>query len=86
MAVHSANDLMFDVFVPKELQGKPKKRTEWAIDQMKKAAMVSRRLGLKTHATFSGSLLWPVVHTWQQQPKGLIETGFEELADRKSVV
>ena len=82
VAVHSAHDLMFDVFVPKELQGKPKKRTEWAIDQMKKAAMASRRLGLKTHATFSGSLLWPMVHPWPQQPKGLIETGFEELATR----
>ena len=73
---------MFDVFVPKELQGKPKQRTEWAIDQMKKAAVVSRRLGLKTHATFSGSLLWPMVHPWPQQPKGLVETGFKELATR----
>ena len=82
MAVHSAHDLSLDVFVPKELQGKPKKRTEWAIDQMKKAAMVSRRLGLKPHATFSGSLLWPMVHPWPQQPNGLVETGFKELATR----
>ena len=27
VAVHSAHDLMFDVFAPKELQGKPKQRT-----------------------------------------------------------
>jgi sugar phosphate isomerase/epimerase len=82
VAVHSAHDLMFDVFAPKELQGKPKERTLWAIDQMKKAAIVSRRLGLKTHATFSGSLLWPMMHPWPQQPKGLVETGFKELANR----
>lgn len=82
VAVHPAHDLMFDVFVPKELKGKPKQRTAWAVDQMQKAGIVSRRLGLNTHATFSGSLLWPVMHPWPQQPKGLVETGFKELADR----
>jgi sugar phosphate isomerase/epimerase len=82
VAVHAAHDIMFDVFVPKELQGKPKERTLWAIDQLKKAAIVSRRLGLKTHATFSGSLLWPMLHPWPQQPKGLVKTGFKELASR----
>ena len=82
VAVHPAHDIMFDVFVPKELKGKPKQRTAWAVDQMQKASIVSRRLGLNTHATFSGSLLWPVMHPWPQQPKGLVETGFRELADR----
>ena len=82
VAVHPAHDLMFDVFAPKGLQGKPKERTLWAVDQMKKAGIVSRRLGLHNHATFSGSLLWPVMHPWPQQPKGLVETGFKELANR----
>ena len=82
VAVHPAHDIMFDVFVPDHLKGKPKARTEWAIDQMKLAAKASRRLGLKAHATFSGSLLWPMVHPWPQQPKGLIDTGFKELANR----
>lgn len=53
VAVHPAHDLMFDVFVPKELKGKPKQRTAWAVEQMQKAGIVSRRLGLNTHATFS---------------------------------
>ena len=82
VAVHPAHDILFDVFVSKELKGKPKQRTAWAIDQMQKAGVVSRRLGLNTHATFSGSLLWPVMHPWPQQPKGLVEMGFKELADR----
>ena len=82
VAVHPAHDLMFDVFAPKEFRGKPKERTLWAVDQMKKAGIVSRRLGLNNHATFSGSLLWPVMHPWPQQPKGLVETGFKELANR----
>ena len=82
VAVHPAHDIMFDVFAPKELKGKYKERTAWAIDQMHKAGKTSRRLGLKAHATFSGSLLWPMMHPWPQQPKGLVETGFKELADR----
>jgi len=82
VAVHPAHDIMFDVFAPEHLKGKYKERTAWAIDQMHKAGKTSSRLGLKAHATFSGSLLWPMMHPWPQQPKGLVELGFKELADR----
>jgi sugar phosphate isomerase/epimerase len=82
VAVHPSHDLMFDVFAPDEVKGKPKARTAWAIQQLKYAAKASERLGLNAHATFSGSLLWPVMHPWPQQPKGLIDLGFKELADR----
>lgn len=82
VAVHPAHDIMFDMFAPDKLQGNYKARTEWAVEQMKFAAIASRRLGIKAHATFSGSLLWPAVHPWPQQPKGLVEMGFRELADR----
>ncbi|MCA0151953.1 sugar phosphate isomerase/epimerase family protein [Winogradskyella vincentii] len=82
VAVHPAHDIMFDVFAPENLKGKYKERTAWATDQMKKAAVVSNKLGLTSHATFSGSLLWPVMHPWPQQPAGLIDLGFKELADR----
>ncbi|MGK0254227.1 MAG: sugar phosphate isomerase/epimerase [Mariniflexile sp.] len=82
VAVHPAHDLMFDVFVPHHLKGNPKERTAWAIQEMKHAAIASRRLNLKAHATFSGSLLWPMMHPWPQQPKGLVEMGFGELAKR----
>lgn len=82
VAVHPAHDILFDIFAPDELKGNYKGRTEWAVEQMKYAAVASRRMGIKAHATFSGSLLWPAVHPWPQQPKGLIEMGFRELADR----
>jgi len=82
VATHPAHDTMFDVFAPEPLKGNEPARREWAIDQVKKAAIASRRLGLKAHATFSGSLLWPMVHPWPQQPKGLIDEGFAELAKR----
>jgi sugar phosphate isomerase/epimerase len=82
VAVHPAHDIMFDAFSPSELKGNYKARTEWATQQVKNAAKASGRLGLKAHATFSGSLLWPAVHPWPQQPKGLIDMGFKELAAR----
>ena len=65
-----------------ELKGKPKERTKWAIETVKKAATASRRLGIKAHATFSGALLWHTAHPWPQRPAGLVEMGFEELANR----
>ena len=82
VAVHPAYDSMFDNFAPAAVKGNPKARTAWAVEQMKKAAVASQRLGLKAHATFSGSLLWPYWHPWPQQPEGLVELGFEELAKR----
>ncbi len=82
VAVNPAYDTMFDVFAPEKLRGKPKKRTEWAIQQLKYAAKASQHLGLSAHATFSGALLWHTVYPWPQRPKGLVEAGFSELAKR----
>ena len=82
VAVHPAHDIMFDAFAPQRLKGNYKARTAWAIQQVKDAAIASKRLGLKAHATFSGSLLWPAIHPWPQQQKGLIDLGFKELANR----
>jgi len=82
VAVHPAYDQMFDGFAPKEVQGKPKERTAWAIETVKKAGTVSRNLGIDVHATFSGALMWHTVYPWPQRPAGLVETGFKALADR----
>lgn len=82
VAVHPAYDESFDAFAPEHLHGKPADRTEWAIDQVIKAAKASQRLGLKAHVTFSGALLWPTMYPWPQRPAGLVEQGFEELARR----
>jgi len=82
VAVNPAYDLMFDAFAPEELRGKPKERTEWAKQQVNYAASASQHLGLKSHATFSGALLWQTMYPWPQRPNGLVERGFKELADR----
>lgn len=82
VAVHPAYDAMFDGFAPPQYRDNPKERTQWAVSQLKHAALASRRLGLKAHATFSGALLWQTVYPWPQRPAGLVELGFKELAAR----
>ena len=82
VAVNPAYDEAFDAFAPNALRGHPGARQAWAVDQVKKAARASRRLGLTAHATFSGALAWPVVYPWPQRAPGLIETAFAELARR----
>ena len=82
VAVHPAYDVLCDAFAPAHLHGNPKARQAWAVEEMKIAAVASRRLGLKVAQTFSGSLAWPYAYPWPQRPGHLIEEAFGELARR----
>ncbi len=82
VAVNPAYDLAFDGFAPPELRGKPAARQEWAVGQMKKAAVAAQNLGLDTTVSFTGSLAFPYLYPWPQRPSGLIEEAFAELARR----
>ncbi len=82
VAVNPAYDEAFDAFAPKEVHGNPKARQEWAVDKVKKAAVASRRLGLKNSVGFTGSLAFPYLYPWPQRPDGLIEEAFAELGRR----
>lgn len=82
VAVHPAYNELFDGFAPDAIKGNYKARTEWAVQQVKYAAKASQNLGITAHATFSGALLWPYWHPWPQQPGGLLDEGFTELAKR----
>ncbi len=82
VAVHPAYDAQFDGFAAEHVRGNPVARQAWAVDQVKKAATASRRLGLAAHATFSGALAWPYFYPWPQRPAGLVDDAFDELARR----
>ncbi|UVM58154.1 sugar phosphate isomerase/epimerase [Pseudomonas sp. B21-012] len=82
VAVHPAYDALCDNFAPPALHGKPQARTAWALEQLQLAIKASQRLGLTDMGTFSGSLAWPYLFPFPQRPAGLIETAFEELAQR----
>ena len=62
LAVSPAYNESFDVFAPEEFRGNPNARTEWAIDQLKKSAIASERLGLKHMVGFTGSLAFPFLY------------------------
>lgn len=82
IAVHPAYDVLFDGFAPEIKRANPEARTEWAREQLFLAAKASKNLGLVSHATFSGSLLWHTIYPWPPRPAGLVEEGFKELAMR----
>src|SRR5690554_511750 len=82
VAVHPVYDEMFDGFAPPEMHNNPDKRQAWAVDQLYLTAKASKNFGLTASVTFSGALLWPFLYPWPQRPKGLVETGFAELAKR----
>ncbi|MHB0755558.1 sugar phosphate isomerase/epimerase family protein [Polaribacter sp. M15] len=82
VAVNPAYDSMFDGFAPEECRNNPKKRTEWAVQQLKNCAIASKNFGLNAHGTFSGSLMWHTMYPWPQAPAGLVDMGFKELAKR----
>ncbi|ORM72119.1 sugar phosphate isomerase/epimerase family protein [Pantoea rwandensis] len=82
IAVHPAHDVAFDGFAPVQVRGDNEKRTAWAIETVKKAASASAKLGLRAHATFSGSLAWPYLYPWPPHNPALLEEAFAELARR----
>lgn len=82
VAVHPAYDTAFDAFAPTHLQGNPKARQEWAVQQVMYAAKASQNLGLDRSVSFPGALVWPFLYPWPQRPAGLVEEGFRELARR----
>ena len=82
VAVNPAYDIAFDAFAPAACQKNPAKRQAWAVDQMKKAAIASQRLNLKTSVSFTGALAFPYLYPWPQRPEGLIEEAFAELGRR----
>ena len=82
VSVHPAYDLMFDGQVAPDLRQNPEKRRHWAMEQVKNAAVVSRRLGLTESVSFTGSLAWPYFYPYPQRPDGLIEECFAEQGRR----
>lgn len=82
IAVHPAHDVAFDGFAPAQVRGDNVKRTAWAIATVTKAAAASAKLGLRAHATFSGSLAWPYLYPWPPHNPALLNEAFAELARR----
>ncbi|TWG91274.1 sugar phosphate isomerase/epimerase [Mesorhizobium sp. J18] len=82
VAVHPAYDAQMDGFAPEKVHNNPRARQEWAVDQVVRAAKVSRMMGLDVSVSFTGSLAFPYLYPFPQRPAGLIDEAFTELARR----
>ncbi len=82
LAVHPAYELAFRDFAPAALRDDPAARQRWAAEKLQQAAAASEKLGLKSHATFSGALAWPYFYPWPPRKEALIDAAFNELAAR----
>ncbi|EMT5676296.1 TIM barrel protein [Enterobacter hormaechei subsp. hoffmannii] len=82
VAVNPVYSEAFDHFAPASVRGNDAARQAWATEKLKQAAVASARLGLKAHATFSGSLAWPFFYPWPPHNEQRFQEAFEALATR----
>ena len=82
VAVNPAYNEVLDAFAPKEVHGNAKARQEWAVQQVKWGAAASKNLGLTSHVSFTGALVWPYLYPFPPRAPGVIDEGFTELAKR----
>jgi sugar phosphate isomerase/epimerase len=82
VAVNPAYNEVLDAFAPKEVHGDAKARQEWAVQQVIWGAAASKNLGLTSHVSFTGALVWPYLYPFPPRAPGIIEEGFTELARR----
>ena len=82
VAVNPAYNEVLDAFAPKEVHGNAKARQEWAVQQVKWGAAASKNLGLTSHVSFTGALVWPYLYPFPPRAPGIIDEGFTELAKR----
>ena len=80
VAMNPAYAPLLENFGPPEFASDVAAKQNWARQQLMLAAKASGNLGLKTHVTFSGHLLWPFFYPYPPAPAGLIDAAFTELA------
>ena len=77
--VGDAPDPRLNNFAPAHLADKPEAIREWGIGQMKKAAVVAKKLGVHVITGFTGSPIWKYVYSFPQTTEAMVEEGFDEI-------
>lgn len=75
------DDPRLDNFAPAALAGKPQEIRNWAIEQMKKSAIVANKLGVKIVTGFLGSSIWKYIYSFPQTTPEMVEAGFDEIVE-----
>lgn len=80
LAMHSAYAVAFEAFYPRGLDDRA--RVGWATQQLTTTVRTASKLGTKCVPVLSGGFAWHLAYPWPQQPAGLIDEAFRELARR----
>ena len=75
------NDARSDGWVPKSCVGKPEKKRQWAIEEMKLTAQAAKNMGIKVVNGFTGSSIWHNIYSFPPVAPEDIDAGFKLLAD-----
>ncbi len=76
------NDARTDDWVPPHVRGDAKKKTEWAIQEMKDTARAAQKLGVKVVNGFTGSSIWHLLYSFPPVSDATIDDGFKLFAER----
>mgnify|MGYP000073931568 CR=1 FL=1 len=68
-------------FAPARLADKPEEIKAWAVESMKKAAVVARKLGVKVITGFTGSPIWRYLYSFPQTTEEMVKAGFREVRE-----
>ena len=60
----------------------PRRRREWAIQEMKDTARAAQKLGVKVVNGFTGSSIWHLLYSFPPVSDAMIDDGFKLLAER----
>ena len=71
-----------DDWVPAALKGKPERKRDWAIGEMKDTARAAAKMGLKVVNGFTGSSIWHLLYSFPPVSDATIQAGFDLLAER----
>ncbi|MDR3050626.1 MAG: sugar phosphate isomerase/epimerase [Oscillospiraceae bacterium] len=77
--VGDAPDVRLNNFAPAALANQPDAIRQWAIDTMKKAPAVARKLGVDVVTGFTGSPIWKWMYSFPQTTAQQVEEGFDEI-------
>ncbi len=77
--VGDAPDPRLNNFAPPALADKPDEIRAWAIDAMKKSAVVAKKMGVTVVTGFTGSPIWKYLYSFPQTTDQMVEDGFDEI-------
>ncbi|MBK5262208.1 MAG: sugar phosphate isomerase/epimerase [Peptostreptococcaceae bacterium] len=77
--VGDSPDPRLDGFAPAKYAGQPEEIKAWAIEQMKKVAVVARKMDVGVVTGFVGSPIWKYLYSFPQTTEEMVEEGYNEI-------